>query len=323
MNKITIGLCAIIGTYSGFSTAAPIYITEDNKLNLNGTIYSGYKKASEYKKNDDISEQHLDSYFRLGFQGASKISDSLISIGEFEVEMDISDTFENEDLDIRLGYVGLMSENYGTLTYGKQYSTSRLLTTWTDTGVSRMSANDAVTERLRQSNILKYNIEPLNGLVVGIDRQFEYSNDFYDRVKGGNYGLVYELTSHLSAGALYSHQKAKLSTGEQSDTNTYMLGAQYQYDAFSAAVVIDKTNEKSGLGDYKAIETSISYDIANYRFVTRFMKRNSDLDTQDVETITFGVNYKLNKHLDILSEFNSSIQNHDFNQFTIAAKYRF
>ncbi|GAM68953.1 hypothetical protein JCM19236_2950 [Vibrio sp. JCM 19236] len=237
--------------------------------------------------------------------------------------MDISDTFENEDLDIRLGYVGLMSENYGTLTYGKQYSTSRLLTTWTDTGVSRMSANDAVTERLRQSNILKYNIEPLNGLVVGIDRQFEYSNDFYDRVKGGNYGLVYELTSHLSAGALYSHQKAKLSTGEQSDTNTYMLGAQYQYDAFSAAVVIDKTNEKSGLGDYKAIETSISYDIANYRFVTRFMKRNSDLDTQDVETITFGVNYKLNKHLDILSEFNSSIQNHDFNQFTIAAKYRF
>mgnify|MGYP006234940477 FL=1 len=65
------------------------------------------------------------------------------------------------------------------------------------------------------------------------------------------------------------------------------------------------------------------YDIKRYRFVTRFMKRNADLEERDVETITFGVQYRVNKHLDLLSEFNSSIQNHDYNQFSVAAQYQF
>ncbi|USD43238.1 porin [Vibrio sp. SCSIO 43135] len=324
MKKITMGLCALISTCSGFATAAPIYITDDNKLNMNGDIYSGYLRTSEYKKDNDVSQNQLDSYFRLGFQGASYVTESVIAIGEAELEVDIADTASEDGADTRLGYVGLMSQDYGTLTFGKQYTSSRLLTSWTDTGVSRMSDNDAVMAPSRVSNVLKFELSLLGDrLTLGGDKIFEYSSEEYNKRKGSNAAATYHITDNISVGAGYLAQRVNFTAGEAWDSQSYLTAARYNNGGFSAALVLDKTTDKAQLGDHKALEASVMYDVERYRFVTRFMKRNADIDERDVETITFGLQYRVNKHLDLLSEFNSSIQNHDYNQFTVAAQYQF
>ena len=337
MKKITMVLCALVSTCSGVATAAPIYITDDNKLNMNGDIYSGYLRTSEYKKDNDVSQNQLDSYFRLGFQGASYVNESVIAIGEAELEVDIADTSSHDGVDTRLGYVGLMSQEYGKLTFGKQYTSGRLLTSWTDTGVSRMSNNDAVMAPSRVSNVLKFELSLLNDrLTLGADKILDFSTEEYDERKGSNAAATYHITDNFSVGLGYLAQRVSFieepesipaieqyGTGDVWDSQSYLTAARYNNGGFSAALVLDKTKDKAQLGDHKALEASVMYDIKRYRFVTRFMKRNADLEERDVETITFGVQYRVNKHLDLLSEFNSSIQNHDYNQFSVAAQYQF
>ncbi|MGR5501395.1 porin [Vibrio sp. DNB22_10_4] len=324
MKKITMALCSLVTIYSGFSTSAPIYINDDNKLNMNGRIYSGFLRTSEHKKNDEVSQKLIDSYFRLGFQGASYVTDSVIAIGEAELEVDIADKIGRDGFDTRLGYVGLMSQDYGTLTFGKQYTSIRLLTSWTDTGVSRMSDNDAVMAPSRVSNVLKFETALFEDrLTLSGDTIFEYSSEEYNKREGLSATAKFDVTDSISLGAGYLAQKATLTLGDSWDSQSFLTAVNYKNGGFSAALILDNTKDKAQLGDHKALEASIMYDVQRYRFVTRFMKRNALQDERDVETVTFGVRYRLNRHLDILSEFNSSIQNHDYNELAVAVQYQF
>lgn len=118
MKKLLLAILST-GMLTATANAATVYKSDAAKLDIGGRLQAHVGSVSL----DSGDEQKVKMYSkaRLRINAESKIVDGYKGIAFTEWEMG-SQTSQNGKWNTRFAYVGIKSDNYGTLTLGQDYS---------------------------------------------------------------------------------------------------------------------------------------------------------------------------------------------------------
>ncbi|AVJ18554.1 porin OmpC [Serratia sp. MYb239] len=234
---------------AGTAGAAEIYNKDGNKLDLFGKI-DGLHYFS-----DDNGTDGDQSYLRFGLRGETQISDQLTGYGEWEYQVQLNKTENENDSYTRVGFAGLRFGDYGSLDYGRNYGVLYDIGAWTDVlpefGGDTYGADNFLFQR--SSGVLTYRNNDFFGLVDGLNFALQYqgkndsaeeSNNGRDVLaqNGDGYGMsaTYDLGYGISAAAAYFSSDR---TNEQNGyKNPGILGSGDKAEAYSGGLKYDANN---------------------------------------------------------------------------------
>ena len=234
---------------AGTAGAAEIYNKDGNKLDLFGKI-DGLHYFS-----DDNGTDGDQSYLRFGLRGETQISDQLTGYGEWEYQVQLNKTENENDSYTRVGFAGLRFGDYGSLDYGRNYGVLYDIGAWTDVlpefGGDTYGADNFLFQR--SSGVLTYRNNDFFGLVDGLNFALQYqgkndsaeeSNNGRDVLaqNGDGYGMsaTYDLGYGISAAAAYFSSDR---TNEQNGyNNPGILGSGDKAEAYSGGLKYDANN---------------------------------------------------------------------------------
>lgn len=217
--------------------AAEIYNQEHNKLELYGKMVGEHYFSTDHTNDGDKS------YVRFGLKGETQINPAMTGYGQWEYNVPVGNPETDENSSdantTRLGFAGLGFGQYGTLDYGRNYSISYDVLSWTDM-LPEFGGNYAVTDTLtgRSTSLLTYRNHDFFGVVPGLDFALQYqgSNPREEaKVANGNgFGIStsYQLNSGLGVIAAYQQQnrtdrQKQQAFGKGSLASVWALGLKY------------------------------------------------------------------------------------------------
>ncbi|WP_049293591.1 porin OmpC [Franconibacter helveticus] len=175
MKKSTLAL-VITGVMAAASAqAAEVYNKNGNKLDLYGRV-----KAEHYFTDNDSSDGDQ-SYIRLGFKGATQITDQLTGYGQWEYQVAANRAEGDNSSGVtktRLAFAGLKFQDLGSIDYGRNYGILYDVGAYTD--MIPEFGDDAY---VKTDNFM-------TGRTTGVAT---YRNtDFFGLVDGLKFGLQYQ-----------------------------------------------------------------------------------------------------------------------------------
>ncbi|ANF56649.1 porin [Halotalea alkalilenta] len=257
--KVLAGLSTLTLFHAGSANAEVILLDRDNgspifndlKIQIGGSIRAGYRNVMG--GNDDGSYRHrgFDDGSRFRFTAEYFLNDDLNLIAYYEPGVDIFRALDWDDhydpdrnhTTRRYLYGGIVSQQYGTLTYGKQNSvfysavgekTDLILNAMNGQGPGN-GVDGNYDGSYRGRDLVKYVNEfgpvtlHLGWTLPTDDYYLGGSGDDllrYTRKGGGAIGAEYQLNDDLVLSAAYSYTEARVRQGSQDSTDydQQMLG---------------------------------------------------------------------------------------------------
>ena len=205
---------------------------------------------------------------RINFGFEHMLTQDTTAFAKVEWGFDVTDT-SDDVFNNRLGYVGVMNEQFGTVTFGKQWSSYSKVAGWTDmfatTGGSASGMYSDIGDAAgtaRADDALQYNYSMM-GLNISAqtqlgerDVELPSTPDKTSGTRDGSYSFAasYDLPMGLSIGAAYNQAEidnAKLATTPATAVNDFkakaaIIGAKFEADKIYAAFTYAKLDN---LGD--------------------------------------------------------------------------
>ena len=232
MNKNLIALAIAAATFSGAASAATIYSNDTSNLAIGGRV-----EARALGTNGNIQDT---SRARINIDGQTKINDDLTAIGFFEHEFKTdqsASTGEHNDSNSADGetdfnrylYVGVKSNTYGQLVYGKADGSLGMITDFTDImenfgaeASNKMAAADRTTNNLAYTGVF-------GGLTVKTNYVANGKTDeSQSNTTGYSVATKYDFNNGLAAGIGYGQQKNQ-GTNEKTNLNANQTFASVSY----------------------------------------------------------------------------------------------
>ena len=336
---------------AGTAGAAEIYNKDGNKLDLFGKI-DGLHYFS-----DDNGTDGDQSYLRFGLRGETQISDQLTGYGEWEYQVQLNKTENENDSYTRVGFAGLRFGDYGSLDYGRNYGVLYDIGAWTDVlpefGGDTYGADNFLFQR--SSGVLTYRNNDFFGLVDGLNFALQYqgkndsateSNNGRDVLaqNGDGYGMsaTYDLGYGISAAAAYfssdrTNEQNRLAFGHGDKAEAYSGGLKYDANNVYLAAMYTQSYNATRFGN-RGSSTAYGYAnkaqnielVAQYQFdfglrpsVAYLQSKGKDIDRgygdQDLmKYVDVGATYYFNKNMSTYVDYKINLM--DDNDFTRAAK---
>ncbi|MGL5585497.1 MAG: porin [Plesiomonas sp.] len=253
------------------ANAAVIYDQNNNKLDLYGSVTGDYHFASNH--NADMYQRGDQSYARLGLKGTTQINNNLQGFGHVEYNLATNqDSNFNGPSQLRLAYVGLKDDRYGSISYGRNWGVSYDVTGYTDVlpewGEDTQGYMPEATNNYsgsaptlfgngRSDGVLQYrnNWDNFNLALQLLAPNDSYdgdsSNHNYSRMveNGTGYGIAmsYDLDMGVTLGATYNNARKsdwqKENIANDKNAQLWSLGA--KYDANNVYAAINYTQTKN------------------------------------------------------------------------------
>ncbi|MEC6832233.1 porin [Photobacterium toruni] len=305
MNKNLIALAIAAATFSGAVSAATVYSDDTSSLAIGGRV-----EARAQGLNGNIQDT---SRARINIDAKTKINDDLTAVGFFEREFktqeaskpDYNNDYNEADGETdynRYLYVGVKSNTYGQIVYGKADGSLGMLTDFTD--IMEYYGNEAgnkIAAADRTSNNLVY-----TGVIGGLTVKANYvANGKADEsdvnTTGYSFATKYDFNNGLAMGIGYGQQKNQGSNSAQ-DLNanqtfasvSYTMGDlyvaglyQYAHNVGYLYSTADTTNT-----DYQGFSLASSYTINKVvlRSTYNFME-NTDSNNKMANALDFDATY--------------------------------
>ena len=292
MNKNLIALAVAAATFSGAASAATVYSDDTSSLAIGGRV-----EARAQGLNGDIQDT---SRVRLNIDAQTKINDDLTALGYFEHEFKTSqypgsaeDGSENNDYNSADGesdynrylYVGVKSNTYGQIVYGKADGSLGMITDFTDimayagsvVGGSKLAVSD------RTSNNLAYS-GTFNNLTFKANYVFDgaaYNDTTGQKTNQNGFSTAAKYTvgdTGLALGVGYAQQKDQTAANNsvnQTSKQTFAVasytvgdlyfGGLYKYGHRDATNLV--TND---LTDSQGYEFAAAYTMGKAVFTTTY-----------------------------------------------------
>ncbi|KAE8177000.1 porin [Photobacterium carnosum] len=305
MNKNLIALAVAAATFSGAASAATVYSDDTSSLAIGGRV-----EARAQGLNGNINDT---SRVRLNIDANTKINDDLTAIGFWEREFktqeattaDYDNDYNEADGETsynRYLYVGVKSNTYGQIVYGKADGSLGMLTDFTD--IMEYYGNEAgnkIAASDRTSNNLAY-----TGIFGGLTVKANYvANGKADEsdvnTTGFSTAAKYDFNNGLAMGVGYGQQKNQDTNYKQNlDANqtfasvSYTMGDLYVAGLYQYARNVgylystaDTTNT-----DYQGFSLASSYTINKVvlRSTYNFME-NTDSNNKMANALDFDATY--------------------------------
>ena len=261
-------LAAVVASVvAGQAMAATVYEDDNTRFSIGGHIGI---RAEAGKSGDETSNlKAAGDSSRFNFQMETKLTEDLTAFGRgewgFNVTKHSGEVFNN-----RLGFVGVRHSDFGSISFGQQWSPFSQIANWTDTfatadgGLGIYDTNGGQFGTSRANDALQYNLS-VDGLHVSAQYQTGQSfaegdnvNTGLTRKHGYQFAVSYDLPMGVSAGVTYNQTQF---VQNKDDAKALVVAVKYEngpvYTAFS-------------FGDYKnhSIMSDTRYE-ANDDRVTR------------------------------------------------------
>ncbi|KAB7696755.1 porin [Plesiomonas shigelloides] len=278
---------------AGAANAAVIYDQNNNKLDLYGSITGDYHFAGNHNAKN-VYQRGDASYVRLGLKGTTQINNELQGFGRVEYNMapNAEDNFNGPN-QIRLAYVGLKNDRYGSISYGRNWGVMYDITSFTDVlpewgedtqGYTQVSTNNASYAATmfgtgRSDSVLQYR-NSWNGFNLGLQylganksygdynadaHEFTPNSEGYGVTaeNGDGYGISmsYDTDMGITLGAAYNNarktddQTQKLGLNDK-NAQMWTLGAKYDANNIYAAINYTQTKDQLPFFNATGIETA-------------------------------------------------------------------
>ena len=157
---------------AGAANAAEIYNKNANKLDFYG------KAVGEHiwTTNGDTASDDT-TYARIGFKGETQINDQITGYGQWEYNLDASNTEGSQGTKTRLAFAGLKFGDAGSIDYGRNYGAIYDVAAYTDMLVEWGGDSWAATDNFmngRSTGLLTYRNNNFFGLVDGLSFALQY-----------------------------------------------------------------------------------------------------------------------------------------------------
>ncbi|MCD9537430.1 porin [Photobacterium carnosum] len=306
MNKNLIALAVAAATFSGAASAATVYSDDTSSLAIGGRI-----EARALGLNGNIQDI---SRARINIDGQTKINDDLTAIGffehEFKTDQSATDGEHNDSNSAdgetdynRYLYVGVKSNTYGQLVYGKADGSLGMITDFTDIMENfGAEASNKIAAADRTTNNLAY-----TGVFGGLTVKTNYvangkTDDSQNNTTGFSVATKYDFNNGLAAGIGYGQQKNQdvnnLTAKQAFASTSYTLGNLYVAGLYQYAKNVgyqyshnDASNQDN---TYQGFSLASSYTINKVvlRSTYNFME-NTDSKIKMANALDFDATYFL------------------------------
>jgi len=319
------------------SVQASINVYEDDahQVDLYGRAYAAY--IYQDGKNEK-SDGRSDAYFRTGFKASSNLADDLSALAHIEMQFESRDNDDEVSKSkTRLMYAGLKND-WGQLTFGRNYAADEIIADWADAGTSNYSGNPAIGNLNRQANILKLETKLLDGalnLVAHIQPESSVDtskdkNNTGSSQSSYSMGGVYGFDFGLELGATYTGVMTEdYGVDSDYDRSTFLTAVRYKFKGLTASIVgditsVDTPNNASpeSSDDWIAYELSLAYTLDKVTGTFTYKQRDTDhVSGNTVDDTALGLAYQFNSNFRLVTEY--VIVDGDEDQLNMAARYDF
>ncbi|KJG14421.1 porin [Photobacterium sp. NCIMB 13483] len=305
MNKNLIALAVAAATFSGAASAATVYSDDTSSLAIGGRV-----EARAQGLNGNIQDT---SRVRANIDAKTKINDDLTALGfwerEYKTDQSATDGEHNDSNSAdgetdynRYLYVGVKSNTYGQIVYGKADGSLGMLTDFTD--IMEYYGNEAgnkIAAADRTSNNLAY-----TGTFGGLTVKANYvangkTDDSQKNTTGYSVATKYDFNNGLAMGVGYGQQKNQgdniqnnLDANQTFASVSYTMGDLYVAGLYQYARNVgylysadDATNT-----DYQGFSLASAYTINKVvlRSTYNFME-NTDSNNKMANALDFDATY--------------------------------
>ena len=226
-------LAAVVSSLiAGQAMAVTVADNGTSKFEIGGYV------GSRYQSEDIGTTEAIGDSSRINIAGESKLNEDFTAFAKIEYGFSNTNSGKTEDdFTARLGYVGVKSDKFGSLSLGKQWSTYSKVSTWTDmfatTGgdASGTYNNGDFNGTGRADDAVQYNVS-VKGLNVSAQLQTADADAQSDRSNGTSFAASYDLPMGLSVGAAWN--RANMDNGKP-DAKAAIAAVKYSKDALYAA----------------------------------------------------------------------------------------
>ncbi len=251
--------------------AMAITVVDDgtNTFTFGGHVGARYNTDDEKVNGNSIRGDSS----RINFGFEHKLNEVTTAFAKVEWGFDITDDNMEEDgfLTNRLGYVGVMNEQLGTVVFGKAWSSYGKVAGWTDSFAAAPASGAAsgyygeegdALGTARADDVLQYSYSRM-GLNLSLQTQLgkpEMTLDSATVVRDSSYGMSvsYDLPMGLSIGAAYNQADVgNVSGGMDYKATSTVFGLKYEAEKIYAAFTYSDLENRDVPG------TDVSFDDAN------------------------------------------------------------
>lgn len=292
------------------NSSIELYNKEGHKISLKGRVKAMNYLTDQNNSNDGEGDK---TKARIGFDGHTKITDSITGYGRAEWETKTSGTA----VDTRYAYAGIRFSGFGAIDYGRNDGIVKGVISYTDVlpefGGDAGNVNRYLLSK-RTSAVLTYRNHDFFGLVDNLRWTVQYADNSSD-TKVGNlkkgpeaYGMSLDYTigdSGISLAGVYtqtanSNKFKTWATGIKYNANDLYLGALYisskQNDSdikYSGYEFVAQYGIKTELGQ---LTPSLAY--------IRHQDKSANVSHKNLsEYIELGATYDLNKNIKIIIDY--------------------
>ncbi|USE37172.1 porin [Endozoicomonas sp. SCSIO W0465] len=271
-------LAAVVASVmAGQAMAVTVIDNGTDKVTIGGHVGMRYVDQTDGKSEGDSS--------RINFGFEHKLTEATTAFAKAEWGFDVTDT-DGDVFSNRLGYLGAKNDQFGSISYGKQWSTYYTVAGWTDvlatTGGNTIGTYSRFGDALgtaRADDAIQYN-HSIMGLNISAQAQLgerevidsKAAVDFGTRDSSYAIAASYDLPMGLSFGAAYNQAEVKdlkpvVYGSDKLKAKSAVIGAKFEADKIYAAFTyaeLRNLDDKDYLGFVKeaqGMELYASYQL--------------------------------------------------------------
>lgn len=236
-------LAAVVASVmAGQAMAATVVDNGTDKVTIGGHVGMRYVDQTDGKSEGDSS--------RINFGFEHKLTEATTAFAKAEWGFNVTKT-DGEVFTNRLGYLGAKNDQFGSISYGKQWSTYYTVAGWTDvmatTGGNTVGTYSDLGDALgtaRADDAIQYN-HSIMGLNISAQAQLGEREVVAVPVAGtrdSSYAIAasYDLPMGLSFGAAYNQAEVKdlvapVNGSDKLKAKSAVIGAKFEADKIYAA----------------------------------------------------------------------------------------
>ncbi|MGL9760321.1 MAG: porin [Symbiopectobacterium sp.] len=340
-NVLAVAIPALLA--AGTVDAAEVYIKDDNKLDLYGTV------SAKHLFSDYEGENGDKSYAHLGFKGETQINNNVTGYGRYEAEFVANTEGDNsgKDVKVRYAFAGLKITDFGTIDYGRNMGIAYDSLAYTDVlpawGGYQSNADNFLTGR--STAVLTYRNKDFFGLVDGLNFGLQYqgannsntlngaNNRKLSRQNGDGWGTSAEYISPVGVGIVANfaavnrtNEQNATSTGNGKRAEAWGTGLKYDANNIYVAAIYSELRNASYVNSSRtgtpstdfSDKTKIFEAVAQYNFdfgLTPYLgyfsaKAKDDTNNRNAyitKYVSLGAAYAFNKSFSVYSEYDINL----------------
>jgi len=291
-------------------------------VDLNTKLYGKFNVSYDFL--DVLDNDWVSNASRIGFKGNYPVTGGMQIVYQLEQGVDLMHGGTSKDtlFSTRNSYIGIRGR-YGRFVFGTHDTPLKMSQGKIDQFNDTLGdVKDAFVGEVRARDAFMYN-SPQFGRGIQFNVMYVESDDYFDSSQ--SYSVTFKDKKLYLAAAFDDDMRRNDRTVSRTLVfDTYRLAGQYSFDNLKLGTVFQSSEVQNVEGGkwQEAMSVSAAYKLASFTFRAQY--GDSDIVIKDLQLLSLGVDYHLNKMSRLyVNFFQRDVQGDKGDSIEVGAEYKF